>query len=428
VVRLVSLIVGAFLLGSGGFVRASESTEAVQSATPTLTLRRAVELVLERNATLRAFGAAREAERARGDAFSLAPRYRIVAELENFAGTGEAGGVDSLESTLSLSGVVELGGKRRVRRDVASVQLDVLDTELQVRRLDLAATVARRYVDLVRAEALVELRRDSAAIAARTLETVRARVAAARASRADIAKAEIALAWARLDEQAAERLERTNRVALASLWGGESPDFGTIRAELFRLPTYEPFASLVTRTDQNPDLALLASRVRLDEARARLADAQRRTDVVWTAGIRRLEAQDDQAFVVGIELPLGSAARAEPLRRESSAERNRRQLEAEARRMEVRATLYSAYEQLEQARTELATLREQSTPLAEDALRITEQGYERGRYSLLELSDAQTQLLAVRGQTIEAAADFHRTLIEIQQLTNQAVVETASGE
>jgi cobalt-zinc-cadmium efflux system outer membrane protein len=73
-------------------------------------------------------------------------------------------------------------------------------------------------------------------------------------------------------------------------------------------------------------------------------------------------------------------------------------------------------------------LREQSKPLAEDALRLTERGYGSGRYSLLELTDAQSQLLDVRAQSIAAAADFFAVLIEIQRLTGEAVVASLSGD
>jgi outer membrane protein, heavy metal efflux system len=428
VFRFVMFGLTTFLLGGGAFAFAADTAATAQGSQPPLTLYHAVELALEHNARLKAIGAASEAERARGDAFALAPEYRVGAEFENFAGSGDLGGVDSLESTLSLSSVIEFGGKRDRRRELAATRLEILATEQSARRLDVAATVARRYVDVVRSEALVSLGHDNAAIAARIVDTVRARAAAARASRAEVAKAEITLARARLDEQAAEGALRGTRMTLASLWGAEAPDFGATTADLYRLPEYQSFAALAARMDQNPDLMVFASQMRLEDARVRLAETARGADLGWSAGIRRLEDPDDQAFVVGFELPLGSAARAEPLRREAAAERDRWYYEAQARRMELHATLFTAYEQLQQARSALITLREQSMPLAEEALRLSELGYRSGRYSLLELTDAQTQLLDVRAQSIAAGADFFDVLIEIQRLTGEAVVATISGD
>ena len=83
-----------------------------------------------------------DAGRARADSIALAPEYRVGLELENFAGTGDTSGTDSLEATLSLSGVLELGGKRDARRAFGASQLDTLQIEQQVRLLDVVA--ARR--------------------------------------------------------------------------------------------------------------------------------------------------------------------------------------------------------------------------------------------------------------------------------------------
>ena len=46
---------------------------------------------------------------------------------------------------------------------------------------------------------------------------------------------------------------------------------------------------------------------------------------------------------------------------------------------------------------------------------------------MLELADAQTQLLEIRSETIDAAAQFFRVLIELERLTGTNVVETLSG-
>ena len=59
---------------------------------------------------------------------------------------------------------------------------------------------------------------------------------------------------------------------------------------------------------------LFASQLRLEDARARLAEAARHADVGWSAGIAGSSNSPIRAFVIGVELPLGSVARSEPLR------------------------------------------------------------------------------------------------------------------
>ena len=65
----------------------------------------------------------------------------------------------------------------------------------------------------------------------------------------------------------------------------------------------------------------------------------------------------------------------------------------------------------------MSALRERALPQIEAALKKTEYAYERGRYSYLELVDAQRELVAVRDSLIDAATAYHLTLIEIERLS-----------
>jgi cobalt-zinc-cadmium efflux system outer membrane protein len=84
------------------------------------------------------------------------------------------------------------------------------------------------------------------------------------------------------------------------------------------------------------------------------------------------------------------------------------------------------YQQLLASRTGLQ-LRKDALPQAQQALDQTQYGYERGRFSYLELATAQQDLLDLRAALIEAAADYHRELAEIERLTNEPVAADATG-
>ena len=178
-----------------------------------------------------------------------------------------------------------------------------------MRRLDVAAQVGRRYLDVVRSEALVALERDNVAVAERIVDAVRARSLAARASGAEVAKAEIALNRAHLDEQSARGTLRGMRVALAVLWGQLDPDFGATTGDPYSVAQLRTDRWTVARMDRNPDLELFASQMRVEDARARLSEAARHADVGWSAGIRRFEQPADQAFVLAVDVPIGNVLR-----------------------------------------------------------------------------------------------------------------------
>ncbi len=72
-------------------------------------------------------------------------------------------------------------------------------------------------------------------------------------------------------------------------------------------------------------------------------------------------------------------------------------------------------------RTEAETLRNDVLPQAEENLRQTEAGFQAGRYSFLELTVAQAELLDIEREAIQAARNYHDFVIEIERLTGGAV-------
>jgi cobalt-zinc-cadmium efflux system outer membrane protein len=131
--------------------------------------------------------------------------------------------------------------------------------------------------------------------------------------------------------------------------------------------------------------------------------------------VRRLEAFDDEALVASFSVPLGVGRRAQLEERAARADRNRVEREREVRRLELHAQLFDLYQEIRHARTEAASLHEQVRPQAQAMLATTNEGYRAGRFSLLELADAQLQLIEVERESIDAAARFHALLVDMQR-------------
>ena len=83
------------------------------------------------------------------------------------------------------------------------------------------------------------------------------------------------------------------------------------------------------------------------------------------------------------------------------------------------------YQALQANRARMNTLRDAVLPQAQQALEQTQYGYERGRFSYLELAVAQRELLELESAAIDAAADSQQMLCEIERLTGQALAETS---
>jgi cobalt-zinc-cadmium efflux system outer membrane protein len=340
-------------------------------------------------------------------------------ELENFAGTGAVSGFDELETTLSLSQVVEIGSKRDLRVGVAEADRGLVLIEQRARELDVLGEVARRFIDVAAAQERIRYAREAEGLAARTLETIDGRVNAARSPVAERTRAGIVLMRAQLEERGASSELRAARYSLAALWGDAEPAFASVSADLFRFETDEGFAAFYARLERSPELLAFASEARLRDAELRLAQAQARPNIAFDVGVRRLEATDDWALVAGFTKPLAMRNRNEGAVLEARARRAQTDAERTAAMTRARAALFAVYQEMATARDRAEVLRGTGVPQADTALRQTQAGFDVGRFSFLELAAAQQELLELQEAAIDAAADYHRFRAELERLTSE---------
>jgi outer membrane protein, heavy metal efflux system len=400
---------------------ASCASVASSAAGDSLTLPQALQLADSASPALAAHELQTEALSTRAELEALPPSFVIEGDFENFAGAGDFSGARGLETTLAVSRVIELGNKPALRRGVGDAELRKLTAVQQLRRVDLAAEVARRFIRVLADQETVNSARHGVQLAETAREVVRERVHEGASSPAALSRAEIALSRAQIELEHAEHELSTSRVKLSVLWGEEQPRFSQARGDLFALPMIEAFEDYQARLPESPELAELNADAQVQEAKLRLAEAQRAPDIVVAAGVRRLEAFDDQALVAGFAVPLGSRKRASLAQRAVRADRARVEMDREAKRLELHSALFDVYQEMRHVRAEAQSLHARVRPQAQAMLATTEDGYRAGRFSLLELADAQTQLLQVERDAIRAAAQFHALHIEIRRVTGDAI-------
>ncbi|MDH3532473.1 MAG: TolC family protein [Gammaproteobacteria bacterium] len=384
---------------------------------PQLTLPQAAALVLERNPHLQSAQFGRDAAEAQFSAASMTPQWSVSLDVEDFLGTGSLSGFDGSQSTLRLSRVLEAGGMRAGRMAVASALGNQTGNTFEAERLDTLTLLAKRFVDVVYQQETLRLAEQSVKVweAARELTLARERAGAAPA--VDRLRTEIRVANARLSEENAQHRLKAARMLLAATWGSSTPGFGRAAGSLCRLVDLPPFEVLAARIGQNPDLLRFATEQRLRAAEAQLASARQRPDWSLSAGIRHLALNDDQALVVGVSVPLGSKSRAEPSRRQADALVSQSELQEEAYELAVQATLYDVYQEVLHTVNEVEAFNNEILPKARAIRNEIEEGYGVGRFSHTALLNAQSELLAAAAARIDACADHHRLLIDVERLT-----------
>jgi cobalt-zinc-cadmium efflux system outer membrane protein len=398
------------------------------AAAERLSLGDAIDRVASTHPALRLHEARSAVLAAERDRAALAPPLVAGLELENGPGTGQFGGFDRAEITLTLASVLERGGKLDARRVLAQGRIDAQAVSRETARLDLLAEVARRYLTLSSAGLLQEIAATDVAQRQRTLAAARARLAAGASPEAVVFSAEAALARAELALERAALMATTSRQQLAALWGERDPAFEVVATDPLTLPAIADQAQLAAMLERTQELAQFADQRRIGEARMQLARASTISDLEWHVGIRRHEAGNDLGLVAGISLPLGTRRRAEPELRMAGEELALLSVEREAAGLSLYATLVEAHGRYLLAASEVQRLGSEVLPALVRAEAASERAYRAGASSYLEWAQVQSEFITTRRQQLEVAIDAQRALIEIQRLTGQPMVAGSAGE
>ena len=409
---------------AGLFAAVAAATDLEVASGPPMTLTGAVQRALQTHPELAGFAFDVQAQQALSRQSQLRPAPELDLLVEDIGGSGARSGIESAQTTLSLSQVIELGGKRDARSAVAAARLDRQRSEQAARQLDIVAEVARRFIATLAQQSRVLIARESVSLAESTALAVERRVRAAAAPEAESARAQVAVAEARLDLEDAVHNLATRRHSLAAATGAAEADFGDAQGELLLLPAAAAFGDLVARLRASPDFLRFADEQRLRDAEVQLAERQRRADLRVTMGVRRYEIGDDVGMVAGIGLPLFASARATPQIDALRAEQGRIEFDRRSAFLKAQDQLFARYQEMEHARHVAGVVRDEVVPQLESALEKTRYAYLRGRYSYLEWADAQQRLLTARIRLIDAAVDFHSNRIDIERLAGESLATT----
>ncbi len=415
------LLLTAGLVGAMTLTAKGQETNWIPAST-SLTLSEAAGLALAHNPALLAHGYDLQAADARQRQAGLRPNPALSLEVEDILGSGNFRGVRSAQTTLQLSQLFELGGKRAARGAVAAAQRERQRSEAEFARIEVLAAVAERFVHVVGDQYEVMLAREATKLAEETLALAKRRVEAGRASPIEEKRARILLSRARINEEHDEHELLVARRQLAALWGATNATFTEARADLFVRPAMPSFDELAARIARSPELARWASEKSVRDAEVKLADARRRPDLTAGAGIRQFAGPDDVGFVFQFSMPLPFSDRQQGARAEARALRDKTGVEQTSTELRLGTALFGITQELLHAATELDVLEREMLPDAESVLQLAREGIERARFSQLELLDAQRTLLEFRRERITAAVSYHQFVIEIEKLLGEPLL------
>jgi outer membrane protein, heavy metal efflux system len=337
-------------------------------------------------------------------------------EQDNSFGSGPYRGTRSAETTLQISQLFELFGKRDARIAAGRAALDTATIQRKAVRLEVLSETAIAFLGVLGNQRRIQILDEYITALDRLTPLLQRRVDAGASSPAETGRAQVASDLVKADRERVRALLATTRRELAVLMGDTSPKYSAVSGRLEAVGRPPSFQSVVTAIDANPQLVRWTAVYAQRNAELLLARLRPYPDVRISAGWRHFNDTGDDAVRLGISIPIpvfdqnqGNIISAEQSLAKTRAER-------EANRAALIVLAGRAYDSLQGALRELAILRESTIPKSRQAADAIFEGYGQGRFSLLEVLDAQASVAQARLREQEAQQNFHIAVATIEGL------------
>lgn len=381
-----------------------------KEATGSLTLSAAIDLALASNPELSA--AANELRAVEGAVIQagVLPNPEISTSVEDTQNKA------TRTTTILLNQRIELGGKRSARITSAERGRDIAAADLAAKHLDVRATVIGAFFDVLVAQERVQQAEDLLSLAQRASQAASRRVTAGKISPVEETKARVAEASARVELNQAQRELVTARKRLAASWGSSTPQFEKAEGRTDILPPVRSAEEIERRLNASP--ALLRARHSADRfsALADLERSRRIPDVTVSLGSKKAEELGRNQTIVGVSIPFPIFDRNQGnvLEAQRRADKARDELSATEIRLGTEVT--QSEERLKALVVEAQTLQSEIMPGARSAYEAASKGFELGKFSFLEVLDAQRTFFQARAQYLRSLSDAHRTAAELERI------------
>ena len=457
--------------------------QALENPTGAITLADALALAIRQNLDLAVFPWDIRAAEARELQAGLRPNPEITFEAEDigFGGgennsasrqsislagpelewtkeNGSGSTFQEAELTLSLSQLIELGGKRAHRIRVAQREQEVATWDYEVARADVLARTAGAFYAVLAAQDQVHLAEMLLLISQTVVETVATMVDAGKAPGIEHTRAEGEHALVNTGLERSRRQLDAARVQLAACWGASVAVFQEAAGSLDDVHSIPTLEELEAQGASLPDVSRWRAEVAMREAAVELERANAKPDVTVTFGLRTtgndaaggekgygLSAADglsiartrssrgsdrEQSVVLGFSLPLAVKNRNQGRVLEAEHLTEKAQAQRRAVEHQIRSTLAARYHLLQATQAEWQGLKSEVLPRAVETFEATNEGYLQGKFGLMDVLLARRTLFDTETRLLELQAEFHQNAVELERLAGQSLhgVAGSGGE
>ena len=341
---------------------------------------------------------------------------QVTYEQDNSFGSGAYRGTRSAESTLQISQMFELWGKRDARIAAGQAGLDAASIGRQAVRLEVLSETAIAFVTVLGLQRRIHILDEQIEAIDKISPLLQRRVEAGASSVAETGRAEVASALVKADRERTRSALASARRELAILMGEPAPKFAIVSGRLEATGKPPTFQSVVMAIDANPQLVRWKAVYAQRNAELLLARLKPYPDVTVSAGWRRFNDTSDNAVRLSVSVPIPVFDQNQGNILSAQESLAKAATESKANRNMLIVVAGRAYDSLQGSLQELSVLRVTAIPKARNAAEAISEGYGQGRYSLLEVLDAQASVAQARLREQEAQQNFHVAVATIEGL------------
>lgn len=319
-------------------------------------------------------------------------------------------------TTVQLSQEIELGGKRAARITAAELERDVAIADVAVYRAKLRADVVTAFFDVLAAQERLALAQESQELSQRVTSAAAKRVLAGKISPVEETRARVAEASTRIELSQASNELALARQRLSATWGSKIAASEALEIPDAPAGSHRTASDLVAHLAGSPRLARARTEVERQKALAQVERSRRMPNLTLSVGSKRDEEIGVRQTIVGVAIPLPIFDRNQGNVVGALRRTDRARDELAVAETDLSVELSQASLRLEAARGELALLRSEILPGAQDAYQASTRGFELGKFNFVDVIDAQRTLNQAKAQYIRALAESHRAAADIDRV------------
>jgi len=378
-----------------------------------LTLPRVVSLYIERNLELQAERYRLERTKADAIAARLRPNPGVSVIAENLRVSGPVAASRLYEVGATYSETIELGGKRKLREQVAAVTISAGEARFANAMRKGIAEVRRLYFQAVLARRDIEVATENRQMFQQLVQFNLARFQEGAIPEADLIK--VRLERIKFDSalKQAELRERQAMIQLAENLEDDAIAKQVVAGEVdLRLLNPDLDTLLETALRERPDVQAAQREVEAAKEKIALEEARARADISPFVGYKRLA--NDNTVMFGVNLPLKVRDRNQAGIARAQADQKAAGALREVAKSHTTAEVKAAYEAFQTAREQVQTFRDELLNQADESRSIALAAYEEGATPLLSLLEAQRTRAEVRQQYFRTLFDYQISLSELE--------------